>query len=79
MTVFNRTYQVRSRRGSMISVPDMIEELNERAEERQSFRRTAERVPPGKKMTKSSAKNRALQGVQLELFPLFDLIPEASQ
>jgi hypothetical protein len=79
--VFNRTFQLRSRRGGLISCDDVLEELVERAADRQRFYRPACRPKLGAK---------AKPSLQLELDfaqqepvardadrPLFDLLPEA--
>jgi hypothetical protein len=77
--VFNRTFQLRSRRGGLVSCGDVLEELVERTAERQRFYRPARQPKLGAK---------AKPSLQLELFaqgpptrdaerPLFDLMPEA--
>ena len=82
--IFNRSYQIRASRGGMVSASEILEELVERAGERQGFYRPRRRPKPGvadKRKGKSAA-------VQLELFgnpeikrdadrPLYDLLPEA--
>jgi len=90
--MFNRTYQIRSRRGGLVSAGDVIQELVERAAVRQTFHRPAQRPKPGaaRKLARKPAGGK-LQGVQLELDfvekpravenptqqPLADLFPEA--
>lgn len=86
--MFNRSYQIRSSRGVMVSAGEILEELVERASDRQGFYRPRRRPRPGAKQQRSGK----LQGVQLELFadrpsivdrapdparPLADLFPEA--
>jgi hypothetical protein len=77
--IFNRTYQLRSRRGGLVSVGEVIGELVERADGRRRFYRPGRRPKLGAK---------AKESLQLELFPqepvprdaerpLFDLLPEA--
>ena len=64
----NRSYQIRSRRYGLVSAGDVIQELVERARDRERFYRPERRTKPGiaaKECKKSSGK---LQGVQLELF-----------
>jgi hypothetical protein len=69
---FNRTYHARARRGGMVSAGAILEDVVERAADRQRNKR--------------SSGN--LQGLQLELFsdqsvprdpdrPLLDILPEA--
>ena len=76
--MYNRTFQLRSRRGGLVSCGDVLEELVERAAERQRFYRPARRLKPGAK---------AKSSLQLELFaqepvardaerPLLDVFPE---
>lgn len=78
VVIFNRTYHTRARRGGLVSAGAILEELIERAADRQRFYRPARRLKPGAK---------AKQPMQLELDfepvardperPLFDLVPEA--
>lgn len=74
--MFNRTYQIRSRRGDLVSAGEVIQELVERVSERQSFYRPGKRTSPGNpSISRDSRKGvfpksngGKLQGVQLELF-----------
>jgi hypothetical protein len=83
--MFNRSYQIRSRAGSLVSVEDLIQELVERTAEKQSFYQPDKRISP----VRSQRKPKPIESRQLELRfphspapadadkPLFDLFPEA--
>jgi len=60
--VFNRSFQIRSRKGGLVS-GDVLQELADRASDRNHFYRPKRRPRPGVK-----AKGGKLQGIQLELF-----------
>lgn len=69
--MFNRTYQIRSRRGDLVSAGEVIQELVERVSERQSFYRPGRKLQPGAAKTADHISKKSsgqLQGVQLELF-----------
>ena len=77
----NRTYHARARRGGLVSCGDVLEELAERAADRQRFYRPARRPKPGAKAKPSLQME--LDFAQQEPVardperPLFDLLPEA--
>jgi hypothetical protein len=75
--MFNRSYQIRSRAGGLVSVGQIIQELVERADAKQSFYRPSKRVSPRGAAAKACKKgSERLQGVQLELpFPFPQATP----
>jgi hypothetical protein len=80
--VFNRTFQ--ARRGDLVSAGEVLQELVERAAERQHFYRPERRPRPGCPRPQGRKKpGPPLQGTQLSLNfadpdkPLADIFPEA--
>jgi len=65
--MWNRTYQIRSRRGGLVAASDVIQELVERAAVRQKFYRPARRTKPGARAKPPKTRGGKLEGVQLEL------------
>jgi hypothetical protein len=63
--LFNKSYHTRARRGGMVSAGQVLQELVDRAGDRQAFYRPRRRPRPGVK-NKRSGKPAGLQ--QLELF-----------
>ena len=69
--MFNRTFQLQSRRGGLVSCGDVLEELVERAADRQRFYRPARRPKPGAAAQQRKRRmENLLAGLQLELFPV---------
>lgn len=65
--ISNRSYQIRSRRGALVPVGEVLQELVERAADRfyRPAQRPCQKVSGKRDPIKKSGK---LQGVQLELF-----------